>query len=702
MSEIPREQPLVLVADDDAMIRLLTCEVLESNGFTVELAEDGSQAMDLFQKIAPDMALLDVMMPHMDGFEVCAAIRKLATGEHTPILMVTGLDDVDSINRAYEAGATDFITKPINWAVLGHRVRYLWRASLSSQRLRESEAANRALVSAIPDLMLQISSTGTILECRAPKDFIIELDFASLQGKKITETLFQDAASEAMQHIERALKSQDTQILHHQLQLRDAASYYESRFVVSGQDEVLAIVRDVTERKKAEQQIIQLAYHDTLTGLLNRHSFRDRLTQALAHAKRYGRLVAILFLDLDRFKRINDTLGHNVGDLLLQRVGERLVGCVRKSDSTARVSSNDRPLSVARLGGDEYILLLSEISLMQDAAKVARRISETLSLPFIVAGHEIFVTASIGISLYPPDGEDADTLLKHADVAMYHAKGEGRNNFQFYTASMNASALERMVLENSLRKALDLGEFVVYYQPQLSLSSGRMVGVEALIRWVNPTRGMVSPAEFIPLAEETGLIVPIGEWVLAAASEQNRIWQQAGFEPLRVAVNLSSHQFKQKNLVDTVARISEFSGLEPQYLELELTESVIMQDADATTRTLHRLKEMGLRLAIDDFGTGYSSLSYLKRFPIDVVKIDRSFIRDITVDPDDAAITKAIIAMAHSMNLKVIAEGVETAEQLAFLREQGCDEIQGFLFSPAVPAEKITELLLEGRSLDCV
>jgi EAL domain-containing protein (putative c-di-GMP-specific phosphodiesterase class I) len=355
--------------------------------------------------------------------------------------------------------------------------------------------------------------------------------------------------------------------------------------------------------------------------------------------------------------------------------------------------------TVARIGGDEFTILLAEITHVQDAPKVARRILEALSLPFMLEGHEVFITVSIGIALYPFDGEDVDTLLENADTAMYHAKDQGKNNYQFYTQSMNATAFERFALENSLHTALDRQQFLLYYQPQLDIQTRKIVGMEALIRWQHPDMGLIAPAAFIPLAEETNLIVPIGEWVLLTACAQNKAWQVAGFPPMRVTVNLSGNQFRQKNLAETIDKVLYNTGLDPQYLELELTESIIMQGEETTITMLNKLKAMGIRLSIDDFGTGYSSLSYLKRFPLDTIKVDRSFVRDITTDPDDAAITVAIIALGHSLNLKVIAEGVETEKQLAFLSKQKCDEMQGYLFSPPVPAEVITQMLQERKRL---
>ncbi len=477
------------------------------------------------------------------------------------------------------------------------------------------------------------------------------------------------------------------------LQVGEDARYYEWRIVGSGKDEALAVVRDITERKRTEERVFRLAYYDILTGLLNRNSFKDHLAQAVAHAQRHRRYVATLFLDLDRFKRINDTFGYKVGDLLLQSVAERIQEGVRKSDKAARHVEAQFSHSVSRLGGDEFTILLPEIRHVQDSANVAKRILDTLSRPLVIAGHEIFITGSIGITVYPMDGGDADTLLKNADAAMYSAKEQGRNNYQFYSEAMNASSLKRLSLENALRKALDRQEFLVYYQPQIHINSGKIVGMEALLRWKHPEIGLVSPGDFIPLAEETGLIVPIGEWVLNAACTYNKALQMMGLPPRRMAVNISSLQFRPQSLVAAITRALNASGLDPCWLELELTESAVMKNMEESSGILRELKQMGLRVAIDDFGTGYSSLAYLKRFPLDILKIDGSFIRDIPGDRDNEAIAAAIIAMAHSLNLEVIAEGVETQNQFVFLRDHRCGAVQGYLFSPALPGEEMKKYL---------
>ncbi len=460
-------------------------------------------------------------------------------------------------------------------------------------------------------------------------------------------------------------------------------------------------IRYAIERKRSEERILQMAYFDILTNLPNRSLFHDRLKQALAHAERYKVKIALLFLDLDNFKRINDTLEHRAGDLLLQAVAERLSNYVRMADTVARQGVEASTSTIARLGGDEFIVLLKEINSMQNVAKVAQRILSIISKPYRLEGHEVFVTASIGIALYPTDGNDADTLLKNADTAMYHAKEQGKDNFQFYKQSMNASAFERLILESCLRRAMDREEFLLYYQPRMDIRTEKIVGMEALIRWNHPEKGLLHPREFIPLAEETGIILPMGEWVLKTACEQNKIW--LGRNPFHtrivISLNLSGQQLRQDSFIKIVEKVVDDTELDPKYIELEITESVIMKNPEMTITTLYKLKNMGLRLSMDDFGTGYSSFNHLKRFPLDIIKIDRSFIKDITRNSEDMAIVKAIIAMAHTLKLNVIAEGVETEQQLAFLREQGCDEIQGYVLSRPIPAEEIPNFLAKRKDV---
>lgn len=445
----------------------------------------------------------------------------------------------------------------------------------------------------------------------------------------------------------------------------------------------VVVFSDITRLKQAEQHLYQLAYKDTLTGLPNRVLFRERLQHALLQAGRFGSRMALMFLDLDRFKFINDTLGHDIGDRLLKQVAVRLTGSVRESDT------------VARLGGDEFTVILEQVEQGEDAAVVAQKIVRGLSRPFSVDGHEIYASVSIGISVFPDDADNAPVLLKNADTAMYRAKEQGRARYQFYGAEMDAYSRERLWLDANLHRALERGELDLHYQPLMNIARGVPTKVEALLRWHHAERGWIAPAEFIPLAEDTGLIIPISEWVLREACEKSRAWRAAGLTELVLAVNVCAHQLRQQSLVALVARVLEDTSLDPSRLELELTESQLMQNTEAAIAVLEELKAMGVRIAIDDFGTGYSSLGYLSRFPVDVVKIDRSFIADITSDPEDAAIAQAIIAMAHILRLDVVAEGVETAEQLALLRDWQCDTAQGYYFSHPLSSDGMARFLAQ-------
>jgi diguanylate cyclase (GGDEF)-like protein len=439
--------------------------------------------------------------------------------------------------------------------------------------------------------------------------------------------------------------------------------------------------RDITDRKLAEKQVQFLAYYDALTQLPNRTLLHDRLGKALADARRHHHKVALLFLDLDRFKDINDSLGHSVGDLLLRAVAERLKTWGREQDT------------VARLGGDEFLLMLTELKDTPDAAVAAERLMKAMSAEFVVEGHSLNVGCSLGISIFPEHGTDCDTLIKNADAAMYCAKDNGRNNFRFYTADINAQVMERLSLEHSLRTALEKQQLFLMYQPQVDIASGNIAGMEALLRWQHPEMGLVPPDKFIRIAENSGLIVPIGEWVLRTACQQVKSWQNEGLPAVSIAVNVSAIQFRQEGFCDLVRKVLQDTGLAPQYLELELTESLLLANADVMLSVVQELKAMGIMLAIDDFGTGYSSFSYLRQFHVSKLKIDRMFIRDVALKPDDAAITTAIISMAKSLNLKVIAEGVENEAQMSFLRAHDCDEIQGYYFSKPLTPEKAADKL---------
>ena len=577
------DQARILIIDDDPLIRLLVSTTIQSIGLLAIEACCGEEGLELFKSSKADAVLLDVIMPGgIDGFTTCEQLKKLPDAQHIPVLMMTGLEDLESVNRAFESGATDFITKPLNIPLLAHRVRYMLRSANTTLRLLESE-----------------------------------------------------------------------------------------------------------------KRLHRMAYFDILTELPNRQFFQEHLQYMIALAQRKKHKLGVLFLDLDGFKRINDTLGHHMGDLVLQATGERLRKSLRASDVLIRTNSSEDGASLARLGGDEFTVLLTAIDRNEDAATVAERIRINLSEPFSINGHEMYTTTSIGISIFPENGGTEDELLKNADIAMYYAKRAGGNMYQYFSSKMTEVAFRRLSMETFLRKAIERNELELHYQPIFNIAIGKFCGVEALLRWDNLEMGKISPLEFIPLAEETGLIVNIGEWVLRQACIKIKNWGDQGILLSRMAVNVSAMQLLHKGFAAQVRAILTETGLDPGILELELTESALISDENSVLDALHDLKKIGIQLAIDDFGTGYSSLSRLKNFPIDRLKIDQNFIRDIEDSADKGAIAVAIIAMAEGMAMKVTAEGVETDVQLSFLRTKNCDEIQGYLMSKPLASALIDEFLIK-------
>ena len=700
-----RDCPLVLIADDDSSNRSLVGETLKQAGLAVEEVEDVTLVISVFQRLIPDIVMLEVVMPGMDGFSICEEIRNLSEGYATPIIMMTEIDNIASVKKAYSAGATDIISKPINRAVLSHRVQYILRSSRAFENLRLSEArlAEAQRIAKIGSWEHNIL-TG---EMFWSEEAYRLLGMGSI-GARISSEHFRNAANPFDNgNFEQSLQNMIADGKSFSVDQRIVTANGEERYIhVAAQinkDETrrpvwtVGYVQDITERKQTEKKIRRLAYYDSLTDLPNRTLFKDYFNHAIALAERTNRIMAVLFIDLDRFKQVNDTLGHTMGDELLKQVAERLRSCVRDGDYVSRDTfegmNEDLDTKIARFAGDEFLILLENIHDYIDAAKVAQRITDKLSTPYVFQDKEISVTPSIGISVYPLDGDNMDDIIKHADIAMYHAKETGRNNFQFYSESMNSAAINHLILGNQLRKAIMRDELFLCFQPMVDLKNMDIFCVEVLVRWQHPDLGILPPAKFIPLAEESGLITEIDEWVLHSACKQFRLWQDCGFPAFKLSVNISGRNFRKKKLLETIDRVVKNTQMDPQYLELEITEGVLLDNDSDTISILHGLKEMGVQLSLDDFGTGYSSLSYLKRFPLDTLKIDRSFVKDILTDPDSASITYAIIAMAKSLKLEAVAEGVETMEQMEVLFENGCGKMQGYYFSPPLEVIEFEEFL---------
>ena len=551
--------------------------------------------------------------------------------------------------------------------------------------VRASEEHLRTIIDTEPECIKLLGSRGQLIDMNAAGLSMIQADnLAQVVGKPLHHLVLPEHRKAFLALTQSVLQGNKGMLVFEIEGLKGARRWLETHAVPmtthAGDIVLLGVTRDITDRKRAEDQLVYLAHHDELTGLANRTLFHDRLQQAMIEAERHERLVAAVFMDLDRFKNVNDTLGHRAGDQLLKAVAERLLGAVRRGDT------------VARLSGDEFTIVLSDMAHVDDAARVAQKILDVFTLPFHIDGRDIFIGASLGITIFPSDTRDVETMLSNADIAMYRAKEVGRNNYQFYAAEMTTQAFQRLGLEGALRLALDRGQFLLHYQPIVAAADGKITGVEALIRWQHDELGLVLPMQFIPLAEETGLIVPIGEWVLRSACAQVMRWQATGLPELRLSVNLSARQFRDKNLIHAVSSALRAAGTEAHCLDLEITESILVE-GQGPLDILQKLSALGVEFAIDDFGTGYSSLSYLKRLPIDTLKIDKSFVRDIPGDADDTAIVIAIIAMAHSLGMRVIAEGVETQEQRQFLHAHGCDAMQGYYFSKPLPPEELTRIL---------
>lgn len=801
---------LILVVDDDEAALLMMVVTLEKSGFNVRSAADCASARILFSAHKFDVVLLDVMLPDGDGFDLCKEFLLQPNGRDLPIAMVTGLDDLESIQIGYQSGATDFITKPVSWGILPYRIHYILQGSRTIRDLSLSESKTRALLSSIPDILVRIHRDGWVLDMQVGSiDFDIKDWFYSVEGEAYGRLPPEVNAAVAV-HIAAALNGDGIQLLEFQWsQVPELVHFWEARIQHRDDNEVLMVVRDITQRKQHENQLrlsakvfegtneailiadanlniisvnrayqhmtgysetevladictnkigLQnisffghiisvlkergywqgellnerkngeifpcwfsinqvldargepenyiaifndisehknsrakidfLAHHDSLTGLPNRTLLNDRIEMAINVASREHKKLGILFIDLDRFKNINDSLGHLVGDQILKETANRLTEVIRSGDTASR------------LGGDEFVVLFPRVSDERDLAELTHKLSIALQKPYTVDSISLHITPSIGIAVYPEDGETFDALIKNADAAMYLAKEKGRNNYQFYTPALNARTLDRLKLEGGLRRALELGHFELHYQPLIVGSNGSVRGAEALIRWRHPERGLIAPCDFIPLAEETGLIIPIGEWVLIEAVRQLKEWHQQGYSDFVVSINISALQFQQPDFLAQVDAILEAVGVEPKSVELELTESILMGDMDVSIKTLQSFCDRGYRIAIDDFGTGFSSLSYLRRLPIHLLKIDQSFVRDMLSEPASLAIVDSIIVLAHALGKETIAEGVETEAEYLLLLQHGCRLMQGFYFTkPLIGAEFERWMKLTGHSV---
>jgi predicted signal transduction protein with EAL and GGDEF domain/DNA-binding response OmpR family regulator len=700
------EQPKVLLVDDDEVNLLLTAIALRERGFAITEAASGERALQMLADWSPDVIVLDAMMPGLDGFDTCRELRAMPGFENVPVLMLTGLDDDASITRAYQAGATDFFVKSTQWSLLAGRLRYLLRASRTRIELERSKAK----LARAQDL----ARMGSFDWRRSESGFTLSPEGLRVFGhgpgdKLVFRQLLRMVPTAERRGLQRLLHEV---IAHSSVLATDVpVTLYDGRqriihveaepeFNEHGQSAgYTGIVQDVTDRRIAEDKIRHLANFDALTGLPNRRQLIWRTERALEHARRLNHNAALLLIDLDRFKVINDTLGHAAGDELLMEVARRLRGCVRHSDQVmegaleAVGSRSHRTLeAVGRLGGDEFVALLPEVIDERDADRVAGRMLDVMREPIFVGGQECFCTASIGIAMYPRDGATVADLLRNSDVAMYSVKSAGRNSSSVYSPQLAGRGREKLELESALHKAIERNELVLHYQPKVDVRAARMVGAEALMRWARGNT-LVPPGDFIPLAEETGLIVPLSEWAVREAARQAKVWQVSfGFND-SIAVNLPNRLFERSDLVEHIHQSVSNYGVPHRSIQLEITETGLMKDLQNVIPSLHRLNEIGVEISIDDFGTGYSSLAYLTTLPISELKIDRSFVRDLGITPQSSAVVTAIIALARSLGLRVVAEGVENLRQMEVLHRLGCGVMQGFLFSRPIPPEDLERWL---------
>lgn len=680
-------QRTVLLVDDEPNVINALKRLLHPEGYQILTANSGAEGLQKLAQYKVNVIISDQRMPHMTGVEFLGQVSE--TWPDTVRIVLSGYADFSAVTGAINEGAIyKFFTKP--WDDV-QMLANVYEAFRHAELNEKNEQLTRIFESTLEGIVI-VDANNTIQSVNPA--FTLITGYSAVEALGHTTSIlksdhhhadfFADMWKKLVQH-----GHWDGEVWN---QHKNGKVYPIWLVLTAIMDkerkpsQYVGLFNDITEQKKNEERIRHQAYHDALTGLPNRLLFNDRLQVALAQARRLNERLVIMFIDLDRFKNINDSLGHSVGDQLLQGLAKRLQNCTRDEDT------------VARMGGDEFTVLLPRIKQLDDAKHVAQKILKDLCQPLRIEGHELVVTASIGISQYPDDGEQLDTLMKNADSAMYRAKEQGKNKYQFYSADINAGAMEYLTMETQLRHALERGEFCLHYQPQVDINCGKLIGFEALIRWQHPELGLVSPGKFIMILEETGLIDPVGEWILNQSCRQNVFWREAGLASVRVAVNVSGHQFREAEFDQLVVQALSNSGLSADGLEIEITEGVLMDDAARSSKILQQLRSMGVAIAIDDFGTGYSSLSYLKRLNVDTLKIDRSFVSDILTDPDAAVIAEAIIALGHGLKLNVVAEGVETKEQYNFLNNLDCDQAQGYYFCKPLPANEFMTFVLAHES----
>ncbi|MCE2899804.1 MAG: EAL domain-containing protein [Gemmatimonadetes bacterium] len=698
------DRPLIVVIEDDALMRSMLASLLRASGFDVVEASTGAEGCALVESLRPRLILLDLDLPDLNGFEVCARLRASEAAAETPILILTGRDDAEAIRRAFESGATDFAVKSMRPPLIVHRIRFMLRAQEATAELRLSEArlAEAQRIARVGNWELDLISGTFVGSSEAFRLLGIAASPGGTSAAQVRHCLA-EAERTTFDQIVHSARAGRLSLFHHEFRLAMGARTVQLRGEYGHPDgsapRLTGTVQDVTEIVTSREQIKMLAYYDSLTGLPNRVHFVERVNAALASARRQNRRVALMVMDLDNFKKINDTLGHAAGDELLRTVAARLSSVLRENDSIAAPQDPASESTVARMGGDEFLLLVVDLESGEQAAVVARRILEAVATPVALPDGMHNVSASIGISIFPEDGDTYDTLLKHADVALYQAKDAGRNLYEFYDRRMSEASLQRMVLESSLRTALADRQLGMAIQPKVSGDSGQLVGGEALLRWRHAEFGAIPPSVFVALAERAGLASVLTAFIVEEVSKQLAAWIASGHQPVPIAINLSPQVFRDEEVLAEILATPVRHGIKPSLIVFEVTESLLVDEPALAERAFKDLRAFGYRIALDDFGTGYSSLSYLRRFPLDAIKIDHTYVRELHSSPRDAAIVKAIVELSTSLGLEPIAEGVETEAQRAVLLGFGCIMMQGYLFGRPQPAEAFGELLRGGRPL---